>query len=87
MPTQARTERGDFVFKVSEFGDGTPWIITEPRRRTMPVLDDAFIGFDLPPGTTHQRAREIADFMNKNLVGISMTIFDTHPMFKLSKAG
>ena len=83
--SQARTERGEFRFKVSEFADGTPWIMTEPLRSTMPVLENAFIGFDLPDGTSLQRAQEVADYMNGNLAGISMTIFDDHPMFRYQK--
>ncbi len=84
MGTDARTERGKFVFTVKEFADGTPWIMAEPTREAMPILDEAFIGFDLPDGTTFAQARKVAAFMNENLARISMTIFDTHPMFKSS---
>lgn len=80
MGTQARPERGEFLFVVKEYADGTPWITAEPRRREMPILDAAFIGFDLPKGTSYQHAQRIAKFMNENLTSISMTIFDTHPM-------
>jgi hypothetical protein len=85
MGTDARTERGKFAFTVKEFADGTPWIMTEPLRKTMPILDEAFIGFDLPDGTTFEQARKVAAFMNENIAGVSMTIFDTHPMFKTSR--
>lgn len=83
--SQARTERAKFHFKVSEVPDGTPWIMTEPIRGTMPVLENAFIGFDLPNGTSFQRAKEVAHYMNENLAGISMTIFDSHPMFRFQR--
>lgn len=52
----------------------------------MPSLKDAFIGFDLPDGTTLEKAREIAEFMNNNLAGISLTIFDTHPLYNDASA-
>jgi hypothetical protein len=86
MGTDARTERGKFAFTVKEFADGTPWIMTEPLHKTMPILDEAFIGFDLPDGTTFEQARKVAAFMDENLAGISVTIFDTHPMFKTSRS-
>jgi hypothetical protein len=85
--SNARTERGKFTFTVSEFSNHTFFIYTEPDRRTMPALEDAFIGFDLPEGTTLEQAHNVADFMNKNLAGISLTIFDTHPLYEQSPAG
>jgi hypothetical protein len=85
MGTDARTERGKFTFTVKEFADGAPWIMAEPQRKTVPILDEAFIGFDLPHGTTFEQARRVAAFMNEHPAGISMTIFDTHPMFKTSR--
>jgi hypothetical protein len=75
------TDRGDFLFVVKEFGDGTPWIVAEPRRKTIPVFNDAIWGFDLPEGTTLEKAHEIADYMNHNLKSLAVTLFDTHPMF------
>ncbi len=81
MHTQARTERGEFLFVVKEYADGTPWITAEPRRKEMPILEGAFIGFGLPNGTSYQQAERIARFMNENLTTFSMTLFDTHPMF------
>lgn len=80
--SQARTERGEFSFTVKEFADGTPWIMAEPDRQMMPALKDAFIGFDLPDGTTFEQAHKVADFMNRNLPSMSMTIFDTHPLYE-----
>ncbi len=78
---QARTEQGEFCFKVKEGADGTPWVYAEPLRETMPALKNAFIGFGLPRGTTLPQAERIAKRMNENLVTMSMTIFDTHPLY------
>ena len=36
---------------------------------------------DLPPGTSLDQAHKVVDFMNKNLAGMSMTIFDNHPLY------
>jgi hypothetical protein len=37
------------------------------------ILEDGFLGFDLPDGTTYERAREIARFMNDNLTAMTFT--------------
>lgn len=79
MGTKAETQRGRFFFKVAEFGDGTPWIMTEPYypEDRLPALGkDGFVGFDLKPGTTHQQAKDIAEFLNKHIESITCTIFD-----------
>jgi len=83
--TQAKTERGSFGFAVKEFGDGTPLIVAEPLRESMAMLKEAFIGFDLAKGTTLQKAQEIADYMNRYISGLSITVFESHPMFKSVK--
>lgn len=80
--TQARTERGKYFFKVSEYGDGTCWISTENNGKHIPLLEEALLGFDLPTGTTVKKAQAIADFLNDNLGDVSITIFDTHPMYR-----
>lgn len=49
--TQARTERGKYFFKVSEYGDGACWISTENNGKEMPLLEEALLGFELPTGT------------------------------------
>ena len=86
--TEARTDRAQYVFKVSEAADGTPWISTEPlRAEDIPLLEHAFIGFDLPRGTTLEEAQQIARYLNDNLESISVTLFDRHPMFSVKPSG
>jgi hypothetical protein len=76
MSTQAETSRGEYRFIVKEYGDGTPWIMLELYREPgLPILEDGFLGFDLPPGTDIRRAREIADFLEENLTTLSHTRF------------
>jgi len=79
--TKARTEKGDYVFKVSDRPDHSFWISMEPGHDGLPALKDALLGFDLPAGTTHQEARAVAGFMNENLAAAILIIFDTHPLF------
>jgi hypothetical protein len=79
--SKPRTERGKVSFTVKEFADGTPWIMTEQDHKSMPALENAFIAFELNDHTTLEQAQRIADFMNKNLATVSMTIFDDHPLY------
>jgi len=79
----ARTERGDFLFAVKEYGDGTPFIAAEPRRLTTTLIGgDAFLAFDLNPGVKMAQAQSIAEYLNKNISSVAFTVFGTHPMFK-----
>ncbi|HET9283718.1 MAG TPA: hypothetical protein VFR24_17325 [Candidatus Angelobacter sp.] len=82
MSNNARTEAGRYVFKVKEKADGTPWLIAEPSSGRISMLEnDAFIGFDLFPGTTLAQAYQIAEFMDQHLATMNLTVFDTHPLF------
>lgn len=81
--SQARTERGDFLFAVKEYGDGTPFIAAEPRRLTTTLVGgSAFLAFNLNLGVTMAQAQGVADYLNKNIDTVSFTIFGDHPMFK-----
>jgi hypothetical protein len=78
MSTKAQTQRGHFLFRVSEYGDGTPWISTEPYRtedRLKVLGDGGFIGFDLKPGTTIQQAGQIAEYLNDHLDCVNCALF------------
>lgn len=83
--SKARTERSRVGFSVKEFADGTPWIMLDQSPKDMPSLKDAFIGFDLPKGATLAKAQQISDFMNEHLMNVSVTIFDTHPLYDHKK--
>jgi hypothetical protein len=81
--SKARTERGDFLFKVAEYGgpDYKPFISTEPRRtRTTLVGDSAFLSFDIKAKDVKE-AQKIADFLNMHVESVAFTIFEEHPMF------
>ena len=67
------TERTRMQF-VSKIGaDGNPWIFLDPLVENLTVLDGGFFGFDLPKGTTNDRAREIEKFLNENIGNIHFT--------------
>jgi hypothetical protein len=57
------------VFTIKEFGDGQPFICMECYKADDGFPDQPF-GFDLPPGTTMERAKEIRDFLKVNLTNV-----------------
>jgi len=67
------TERVRISFKVKEFPSGQPWICLEPTKEDLIVLGNGFLGFDLPAGTTIDKAREIAEFLEENIPMVSYT--------------
>ncbi len=77
----ARTEHAVYTFTVKEHGDGSCWLCAEPYQEEMPVLEHAFIGFNLPDGTTIHRAEKIAEFLNANLTDMHITLFESHPQY------
>jgi hypothetical protein len=82
MSSKARSEAGHYRYTVKERADGTPWLVAEPSEGRIAMLEgDAFIGFDLFPGTTLNQAYAIAEFMNRHLATMNMTVFETHPLF------
>lgn len=76
--TEATTDSAQVVFKATQYGDKehTPWIVTEPRMERLKILGNAgFIGFDLRPGTTFEKARQIAEYLNEHIAAINCTLF------------
>jgi len=67
------TERARYVFSAKTSADGNPWISMEPLNKRLSILEKGFLGFDLPLGTTPQRAREIEQFLNDNLTFLTYT--------------
>ncbi len=74
--SDAKTDRADYLFKVSEFADGTPWISWEPRRGNLPLLENSVMGFGLTPGTTLREAEEFARYLNSRIQFVSCTALE-----------
>ncbi len=66
------TDRAAFQFRAKVGPDG-PWIVLERINKNLAVLDNGFIGLDLPQETTSQRAQEIEQFLNDNIISVSYT--------------
>ena len=68
------TERTRVVFRVKKSVSGDFWISLEPFERNLKVLGNGFLSFDLPEGTTINKAEEIAAFLQENINDISYTL-------------
>lgn len=77
--TWSKTERADYLFKVSEYGDGTPFISMEPRGSGLRICEEGQILFDLKPDTTIEQAEEFAKLLNKNIEHVGFTAFSDRP--------
>ena len=68
------TERARYNFTVKVYPSGQLYIACDPLDRNLEVAGDGVFGFDLPEGTTAERATEIASFMNENLLCMTYTL-------------
>ena len=67
------TERGHYHFTVKEGARGHFWVAAEPAGSTIRSLDDCVLGFELEPKASHGHAIAVADFLNRNIVAITLT--------------
>jgi len=67
-------ERKGYLFRVSEFGDGTPWIYWEPRDGELSALEGCIMGFQLRPGTSLAEAEAFARSLNGTIDSVCCTI-------------
>ena len=66
-------ERGEYLFTIKENTRGEFWIAAEPAGDTIKSLDGRVLGFDLRRDATHDDARAVADFLNQNIVAITLS--------------
>jgi hypothetical protein len=67
------TERGYYRFTVKEGARGRFWVAAEPGGYTIRSLDDCVLGFELERKASHGHAIAVADFLNRNIVAITLT--------------
>jgi hypothetical protein len=79
--TKARSEHGEFRFRVKEFGDGTTYLAAEPERSAMTLLDEAQMFFQLRSKMNIAQAQRVADYLNEHISSVGITLFENHPMF------
>jgi hypothetical protein len=61
-------ENVSVLFRVQERSGGEPWIRLEPLDKNN--WESGFLGFELPEGTTINKAEEIATFLQENISSI-----------------
>src|SRR5262245_13715402 len=49
------------------------WVAAEPAGNTIKSLDDCVLGFDLGAQATHGHAAQVAEFLNENIVAITLS--------------
>jgi hypothetical protein len=69
------TEHKKYRFGAAEFGDGTPYIITEPIDGQLMALKYKHLYFTLSEGVSFSEAEEIVKLLNKKIFTIGTTTF------------
>lgn len=67
------TVRTEITFAVKESASGTPWLAFEGAALRGEGLPSGLYGFDLKPGTSHEQAQAVADFLNDNVAKLNFT--------------
>lgn len=66
------TKRAQPIFTVKQYASHEPWICIEYATAEEGMPNDLF-GFDVRPGTSFQKAEEIARYMNENIGDFTFT--------------
>jgi hypothetical protein len=64
------TETCRYLFVVKEGVGGQPWIVLEPVRDNLGILDNGFLGLTLRKGISYEEAQEIARYLRDNLLEV-----------------
>lgn len=67
------TKRAQPLFTVKQYASHVPFICIEYATADDGMPADLF-GFDVKPGTSFERAREIAQYVNDNLGDFTVTV-------------
>ncbi|MBI1199939.1 MAG: hypothetical protein GC203_18930 [Phenylobacterium sp.] len=54
---------------------GAPFLVFEPSNGDHPAFTSSLFTLDLQPGVTVDEARELAEQINRRLLGVSATIY------------
>ena len=75
----AKTETAEYIFTVKEGsppdsgGDAPTFLMCEPRRNELSCVgENQFLTIELVPGTSIDRAKEVAAILNTNASGIGI---------------
>jgi hypothetical protein len=75
MESEMPTERGQFIFTVKDGAAPDLFsIAAEPAGESTGLEGfGGYLGFDLQPNTTQEKAREIAKYLNQHIAAITLT--------------
>ena len=71
-----RTERGQYRFSVKKDASGRPVIALEPLGSAIEAFGDAFLSLDLRDRVNYAHAQQIAEILNDQVTGLTVTSFD-----------
>jgi hypothetical protein len=69
----ANVERDSCRFKIIQGADGKFVVRMEMFHKTVSLLTDAIVDFELLNGTTQDQARKLAESMNDRVTGVLIT--------------
>lgn len=72
----ASTERGQYRFIAREDAEGRPHLVLEPRGEPISAFGDALLSLDLRASVNYAHAQQIAEILNDQVTGVSVTHFD-----------
>ena len=72
----ARTESGQYRFTVKEDAVGRPHLVLQPRGVPISAFGDALLSLDLRDSVSYRHAEQIAEILNDQVTGLSVTFFD-----------
>lgn len=71
--TEPKTERTSCRFLINSTKDGKPQIVVKPFHKSVSLLANAVLGFDLLGGTTLEQAKRVAELLNENVLDVFVT--------------
>ncbi|MDP4006906.1 hypothetical protein [Methylobacterium sp. NEAU K] len=72
----ARTERGQYRFTAKKDADGRPHLVLESKGEPISAFGGALLSFDLRDSVNYAHAQQIAEILNDQVTGLSVTFFD-----------
>jgi hypothetical protein len=80
MP-DVKTQRAACRFVADKGEGGKPIVGLEFFGRTVPVLSQTSLGFNLLGGISPEQAKKIAETLNESVLDIFVALSSEHPMF------
>ncbi len=73
------TERRKCHFVVRQYSEGDWIVAVEPDHDELNALKGGILALEVQSGTLRGKAQELADFLNRNVEGVSFTHLPSNP--------